>query len=49
MTATFHHMLHDHLEDCSDDILRKFKEAHNHVDDLGKFSKDGGNCKLRMN
>lgn len=49
MIAIFLDMLHGCLEDYVDEIVVKFKEAYNHVNDMKKLFVKCKQCKLRMN
>lgn len=49
MTATFHDMLHDSVEDYINDIIVKSKEVSQHIDDLKKVFWRCGLYNLWMN
>lgn len=49
MSAIFHYMLHECLEDYVDDIVVKSKQADNHINDLKKVFSQCHKYKLRMN
>ena len=49
MTAIFHHMMHDCLEDYVDDIVVKSKEKERHLFHLKRLFKRCRQYKLRMN
>ena len=49
MTAIFHNMMHQELEDYVDDIMVKSKKREKHVQVLKKVFERGGTFKLRMN